>query len=356
MLPTSSIPDSIHNFDAAERWRRTQRLDRQPLRRLRTAFYKKSRGAAAALEELPGEARANFAAHFEFHPLALASRHDSALDGASKLIFRTRQDLLIESVILRMKSGRTSLCVSTQVGCAAKCDFCATGRMGIARNLSSAEMLDQLVQANELLAAESRTVRNVVFMGMGEPLHNEEPLHAAIERLTDSRAFYLNPKRIMISTVGIPEPMVRAARRWPDVRMALSLHSARPEVRRRLMPISERHGLDELRSALEEVTAIQQHEVMIEYLLLAGVNDTDDDLHALVEYLGDIPVHINLIPYNPIDEAPHLVGSSPERRAELSGALKRAGFSVTTRYSLGADIAAACGQLVRTEHRKRALT
>ncbi len=334
---------------------RARRLDRQPLRRLRTAFYKKCRGAGTALEALPDEVRANFAAQFEFHPLALASRHDSALDGASKLIFRTRQDLLLESVILRMASGRTALCLSTQVGCAAKCDFCATGRMGIARNLSSAEILDQLVQANELLAPESRKVRNVVFMGMGEPLHNEEHLHAAIERLTDSRAFYLNPKRIMISTVGIPEAMVRAARRWPDVRMALSLHSARPDVRRRLMPICERHGLEEIRAALQEVTTVQRCEVMIEYLLLAGVNDTDDDLHALVEYLADIPVHVNLIPYNPIDEAPHLVGSSQERRAEFSAALKRKGFSVTTRYSLGADIAAACGQLVRTEHRKRAL-
>jgi 23S rRNA (adenine2503-C2)-methyltransferase len=356
MPPTSSIHDSVHHFDAADRWLRSKRMDRQPLRRLRTAFYKKARGAAAALQELPDEVRGDFAAHFEFHPLVLASRHDSALDGASKLIFRTSQDLLLESVILRMTSGRTALCVSTQVGCAAKCDFCATGRMGIARNLSSAEILDQLAQVNELLAAESRVVRNVVFMGMGEPLHNEEQLHAAIERLTDSRAFYLNPKRIMISTVGIPEAMVRVARRWPDVRMALSLHSARPEVRRRLMPISERHGLDELRSALEEITTIQRHEVMIEYLMLADVNDTDDDLDALVEYLADIPVHINLIPYNPIEEAPHLVGSSPERRAEFSTALKQAGFPVTTRYSLGADIAAACGQLVRTEHRRRALT
>jgi len=121
------------------------------------------------------------------------------------------------------------------------------------------------------------------------------------------------------------------------------------------MPICERHGLEEIRAALQEVTTVQRCEVMIEYLLLAGVNDTDDALHALVEYLADIPVHVNLIPYNPIDEAPHLVGSSQERRAEFSAALKRKGFSVTTRYSLGADIAAACGQLVRTEHRKRAL-
>ncbi len=346
---------SIHDFDAIDRWRREQRLDRQPLRRLRTAFYKKSRGAAAALDELPAGLRADFANRFEFHPLRQQSRHDSKLDGATKLIFVTGQDSRLESVILRPASGRTALCISTQVGCAAKCDFCATGRMGIARNLTSAEILDQLVQANELLAAEGRSVRNLVFMGMGEPLHNEEQLHSALEMLTDSRTFDLHPKRIMISTVGIPAAMLRMALRWPEVRMALSLHSVRPDVRRQLMPISERYGLTELRDVLAELAAIQKQAVMIEYLLLAGITDTDDDLHALVDYLHGIPVHINLIPYNPIEQAPHLSGSSPERRVEFSAALKRAGFPVTTRYSLGSDVAAACGQLVRTEHRRQVL-
>ena len=140
---------------------------------MRNAFYKKHRSAEAALAELPETERARLPAEVEFHPFALESRHDSQVDGATKLIFRTAQDLLIETVILRMTSGRTALCVSTQVGCAAHCDFCATGKMGIARNLSAAEILDQLVQANQLLAAEDRSVRNLVFMGMGEPFHNE---------------------------------------------------------------------------------------------------------------------------------------------------------------------------------------
>ena len=266
-------------------------------------------------------------------------------------MFRTSQELLIESVILRMTSGRTALCVSTQVGCAANCDFCATGKMGIARNLSSAEILDQLIQASQLLAAEDRRVRNVVFMGMGEPLHNEQALYAALDVLAHPGCFDLNLKRVLVSTVGIPDAMVRCAGRYRDVRMALSLHSALPEVRAQIMPIARRHGLQELRAALVEVALIGQHEVMIEYLLLADVNDRPRDVEALVEYLRGIPVHINLIPYNPIAEAPHLTSSSRERREEFSRALKAAGFPVTTRYSLGADIAAACGQLVRQEHR-----
>src|SRR5262249_54073406 len=156
-----------------------------------------------------------FADELEFHPLELASRHDSARDGASKLVFRTRQGPLIESVILRMTTGRTALCVSTQVGCAANCDFCATGKMGIARNLSAAEIVDQLVQANELLAAENRSVRNLVLMGMGEPFHNEDQVYAALDLLADPACFHLNLKRVLVSTVGIPEAMVRCARRFP---------------------------------------------------------------------------------------------------------------------------------------------
>jgi 23S rRNA (adenine2503-C2)-methyltransferase len=189
-------------------------------------------------------------------------------------------------------------------------------------------------------------------MGMGEPFHNEAELYAALDVLKHPGCFDLNPKRILISTVGIPDAMVRCAKRDPQVRMALSLHSARQEVRGRIMPIARRHSLAELREALVQVTTICGHEVMIEYLLLAGVNDSAEDVAALVDYLRGIPVHINLIPYNPIAEAPHLTGSDGEARAEFSRALKAAGFAVTTRYSLGADIAAACGQLVRQEHRR----
>ncbi len=346
---------SIHDVAEIEALRHRHKLDTYRLRQFRNVFYKKHRDAALALAELPEPARSEFAHQIEFHPLRLESRHDSQLDGASKLLFRTAQELLIESVILRMTTGRTALCVSTQVGCAAHCGFCATGKMGIARNLSTAEILDQLIQANQLLVAENRAVRNLVFMGMGEPFHNEAQLYAALDVLADSACFDLNPKRIMISTVGIPAAMVRCATRYPEVRMALSLHSAREEVRRKIMPISERHSLSELRAALEEVVAIQKHLVMIEYLLLENVNDTLEDAVALVDYLRGIPVHINLIPYNPIAEAPQFVGSDRERRESFSQALKSAGLPVTTRYSLGADIAAACGQLVRQEHRQRSV-
>jgi 23S rRNA (adenine2503-C2)-methyltransferase len=344
---------SIHDRSGVDELARRHKIDGYRLRRLRNAFYKKHLPAEAALAELnPGE-RAALAGQVEFHALVLESRHDSRLDGATKLVLCTASGLLVETVILRLTSGRTALCVSTQVGCAARCDFCATGKMGLVRNLSAAEILDQLVHAAKLVAAEGRRVRNVVFMGMGEPFHNEDQLHAALDVLIDRSCFHLHPRRVLISSVGIPPAMVRCARRYPDVRQALSLHSAREEARRQLMPISARYSLAELRTALEQVTVIQQHEVMIEYLLLADVNDTPADAEALIEYLRRIPVHVNLIPYNPIEGAGHLVGSDRARRDAFSLALKRAGLPVTTRYSLGADIAAACGQLVRQENRAR---
>ena len=347
---------SIHALPAIEGLRRQHKIDRYRLRQLRAAFCKKRLGAEAALAELPAESREAFRQEVEFHSLRLESRHDSQLDGATRLIFRTSAGLLLETVILRLTTGRTALCLSTQVGCAANCAFCATGKMGIARNLTAPEILDQLVQAGELLSAEGRQVRNLVFMGMGEPFHNEEQLYAAIDVLVDSTCFNLNPRRLMISTVGIPLAMIRCASRYPETRMALSLHSAREDVRRTIMPIARRHSLAELRDALRRVTTINQHVVMIEYLLLADVNDTPRDVEALVEYLRAIPVHVNLIPYNPIADAPHLLGSPRERREEFAAALKAAGLKVTTRYSLGSDIAAACGQLVRQEHRLAART
>ncbi len=343
----------IHDRDHVEEIRRQLRIEPDHLRRLRNAFFKKHADPPEALAELPEARRSAFAAAVSFHSLEPVRRHDSALDGASKLIFRTTAGRLLETVILRIASGRTALCVSSQVGCAARCAFCATGHMGVAHHLTAAEILDQVVHANRLLRPEGRSVRNVVFMGMGEPLHNEDAVYAAAEALQSPSGFGLAPGRVLISTVGVPEAMVRCARRLPLAGLALSLHSARQEQREKIIPLARRHPLDRLRDAMREVTSLQRRKLMIEYLLLDGVNDTAEDLAALSAYLRGLPVHINLIPYNPIDDAPTLRGTPPERRREFAAALTTAGFPVTVRYSLGADIAAACGQLVRRENRRR---
>ena len=318
---------------------------------MRTTFFKKSRGTDDALDDLPAGIRDEFARRVQFHPLTIDSRHDSKLDGATKLVFRTAAGYLVESVVLRNATGRVSLCISSQVGCAANCDFCATGKMGIAHDLSPSEILDQVVHAGELLAAENRRVRNIVLMGMGEPFHNEQNVYDAVTALLDPQLFHHPPGRILISTVGIPDAMIRCARRFPEVNLALSLHSVQQSVRAQIIPLAHRFPLEQLRGALVAINRIQNRPVMIEYLMLADLNDSEDDAAKLANWLVGLNVHVNLIPFNPIDGAPHLVGTAREGRDQFATILKAAGYTTTIRYSLGADIAAACGQLVRRENR-----
>jgi 23S rRNA (adenine2503-C2)-methyltransferase len=338
---------TIHDTARVESEFRALRLSREDLRNVRTSFYKKHRTREEALARIhSAPLREQIARRVDFHPLGLVERRDSRLDGASKLLFRTRNDVLIETVILRIDSGRTALCVSSQAGCAAGCTFCATSRAR-AHDLSAAEILDQLVQAAQLLEAERRRIRNVVFMGMGEPFHNEEQVHGALEVLTSPRCFNHSERKLLISTVGVPDAMVRCAHRFPGVNLALSLHTVRPDIRRKIIPLARVHTLAALRSAVREINSLQRHPVMIEYLMLRGLTDTPADLEALVRYLEDLRVHINLIPYNPIEEAPELTGTDRAGCEAFADALKRSGYHVTLRASLGRDIAAACGQLAR---------
>ena len=280
--------------------------------------------------EKPGAGPAN---------LEIVERHDSQIDGATKLVFQTLEKHRVEAVILRIASGRTSLCISSQVGCAAGCGFCATGKLGFVRNLSAAEMLDQVLLAKRLLREEGRTLRNVVVMGMGEPLHNEANLFQCLETLRDPLFFNLSENHLLVSTVGIPDAMVRFSERFPNIRLALSLHSARQKVREQIMPVSKVQTLEKLKAVLPTIGTC-----MIEYLMLKGVNDGPEDLEALKAFLEGTDAHINLIQFNAHPGAAFEPVSKEEREA-FGAQLREAGFKTTLRYSLGDDIAAACGQL-----------
>jgi len=341
-----SPPVSIYDSSSLDQLLRELRVAPQAIRQLRNDVLKRFSDEEVALANFPARER------LAIHSLELYQQCNSEIDGATKLLYRTATGMLIESVLLRIATGRTTLCVSSQVGCAAACDFCATGKMGIAQNLSADEILDQVLQAGQLLAAEGRKLRNIVFMGMGEPFHNEENLYLALERLTAAELFHHSPTKILISTVGITEVMIRCARRFPEVNQALSLHSVRQDVREELIPLAKKYPLDELRRTLVEVNRLQRGPVMIEYLMLARLNDSADDARELATWLGGLNVHVNLIPYNPIDDAPQLVGSEQAQRDAFAGLLKQAGLKTTIRYSLGNDIAAACGQLVKKENRE----
>ncbi|MBL7016315.1 MAG: 23S rRNA (adenine(2503)-C(2))-methyltransferase RlmN [Kiritimatiellales bacterium] len=317
--------NSVYDIQALEK------LIRDPYQRrqLLNAYVKK----ALPPEECPEPAS-------EFPPsLNIIERHDSKTDGATKLVFETKDSHRVEAVILRIASGRTSLCISSQVGCAADCQFCATGAMGFVRNLTSDEMLDQVLLAKRLLREEGRRLRNVVVMGMGEPLHNEANLFQCLEILRDPRFFNLSENHLMVSTVGVPDAMIRFAERFPGIQLALSLHSARQEVREKLMPVARVQTLEKLRKILPAIG-----KSMVEYLMLKGINDGPEDLAALIEFLQGTDAHINLIQFNAHPGAKYQPVTIEERKA-FGDALKAAGFKVTLRYSLGDDIAAACGQL-----------
>jgi 23S rRNA (adenine2503-C2)-methyltransferase len=338
---------SIYDSVGMDQLQREVRLDPRCVRDLRNDLLKRYRQRDTALAEFPAAER------IAEPGLQLFERRDSAVDGATKLLFRTPDGLLIESVILRLATGRTTLCVSSQVGCAAACGFCATGKMGLARNLAADEILDQVLLAGQILAGENRAIRNIVFMGMGEPFHNEKNLFGALEALISPKLFHYSPKRILVSTVGVADAMLRCAGRFPGVNLALSLHSVRQGVRERLIPLAGKYPLDQLREKILELNRAFGKKVMIEYLMLAGVNDSNADAGELIDWLEGLDVHVNLIPYNPIADAPDLIGSDRGVCEQFAGRLKTAGLKATIRYSLGNDIAAACGQLVRQENRTR---
>jgi 23S rRNA (adenine2503-C2)-methyltransferase len=338
---------TIHDMDEVEMFFRERRIERDLLRGLRNDFYKKHLDCHIAVQRLPEEWRAPFRLTFPFHPLTLAECQESRQDGTTKLVLSTGDGELVETVVLRMSSGRTSLCLSTQIGCAAGCVFCATGKLGLRRNLEASEILDQLALANRLLAAEGRRLRNVMFMGMGEPFHNLDAVEEAIAVMLSPACFAMSPRRLLISTFGIPDTFVSFAQAHPQVRLALSLHSARQEIRARLMPVAARHSLADLREAILEAGRIQGQDTMLEYAMLAGVNDTQESLGALMAFVRGLPAWVNLIEYNPLGREDGLQGSEEKAFVMFEEELKQAGIWVTRRRSLGRGIDAACGQLAR---------
>ena len=338
----------IHDEHQLEQFRKAQRLDPARIQLIRKRLLRRFFSDAESVSGTPN------ADELKLHCLKLHSSFDSEIDGATKLLFQNEQGLLLETVILRIASGRTTLCVSSQVGCAAACDFCATGKMGIARSLTAAEILDQVVQAGQMLEAEGRSFRNIVFMGMGEPFHNEHNLHQALDVLINPNGFARSPGSLLVSTVGIPDAMCRLAERFPKVNLALSLHSARQSIRESIVPLAKNFDLETLKVAVTELNQVHDRRVMIEYLMLKDVNDTAADVEALLQWVHGLQVHVNLIPFNFVETASHLEPTDPEHITNFAQQLRQAGIKTTVRYSLGHDIAAACGQLVQMENRRRA--
>lgn len=335
---------SLYDTSDTEKYLSQQGLGGRDLRRFNRLLFREF----APLENIgwAAEAQESFQNEFETSFLKLVTRADSQIDGASKLLFETHDGKRIETVILRIATGRTSICVSSQVGCTEKCRFCSTGDLGFFRNLTRDEILDQVMQAGRIIASEGRKLRNVVFMGMGEPLRNYQNLVDSVELLAKQNIFDINPKRITVSTSGIPDPFVDFAKRFPQVSLALSLHGSNDEARTSIMPINKRYPMARIRSMLEELQEIRGTGLMIEYIMFKGINDSLQSAEELRLFLAGLETHVNLIPYNPdysLDKS--FEPSSEEAVDAFKQHLQDAGHQVTRRFSLGQDIAAACGQL-----------
>ncbi len=282
--------------------------------------------------------------------LEVRSVQRSELDPFVKLALATPDGHLIETVRIPLERvGRFSVCVSSQAGCALACAFCATGRLGLARNLESWEIVEQVRQVRATLGPGQR-VHGVVFQGMGEPLSNADRVLEAIRVLCDPCALAIDARAMTVCTSGLPVGIRRLSREAPKVRLGLSVFSARQDVRRRLMPIAQAHPLDEVIDAVAEHAVTTGLAPMWAVTPLAGVNDGDDDARALAELVRafhtrtGVRPRVSVVPYNAIDVA----GRDPYARGDVSrflGALAAHGLRAHLRYSGGSDVAAACGQL-----------
>ncbi len=265
----------------------------------------------------------------------------SSSDGSEKFLFSLHDGLAVEAVLIP-DASRLTLCLSTQVGCPLRCSFCRTGSLGFRRNLTAGEIIDQFALVQSSLGSR-RTITNIVFMGMGEPLLNEEEVFRAIDILLDPLGPDFSHRRITVSTAGIVPAMYRLGARTP-VNLAVSLHAPRDDLRSVLMPINTTYPLSSLIETCERYPLPPRKRITFEYLLLAGVNDGDREAHELIELLRPLRCKLNLIPYNPHEGAPYRRPSDARIEA-FQRILKDSRMTVTLRESRGADIAAACGQL-----------
>jgi 23S rRNA (adenine2503-C2)-methyltransferase len=262
----------------------------------------------------------------------------------------TRKDLLrladgetIETVLMRYERRRTT-CISTQVGCAVGCTFCATGQMGFHRDLSSGEIVAQVLHFARLLRTGGETLTNVVLMGMGEPLLNYDNSLSAVRRLIDPQGLNLGQRRITLSTVGVVPGIKRLAEEDLQITLAVSLHAATDQLRNQLIPINRRYGLDALFEACHHYVARTRRRVSFEWALIAGVNDTAEQARALAARITGILAHVNLIPLNPTQE--HDGRPSPQAAIDaFTATLERHRIPHTVRVRRGINIQAGCGQL-----------
>lgn len=309
-------------------------------------LYRRFASSFEEMTNLPPPIRSELQREFLLGGVKCIAKQGTAEDGVQKFLLELSDGEVIESVSMR-DEDRLTFCISCQAGCALGCRFCATGRVGFARNLTTGEILAQVVT----LARESRGLRNVVFMGMGEPLLNLEALLPALDALTDPGRLAVGARRITVSTAGIPDGIARLAAHTARPNLALSLNSPFDRQRSHLMPVNERYPLSQVIPACKQYIRTTGRKLALEYVLIDGINDSRSAAQAVADVAAELGAYVNLIPLNPVESCPY----RPPKRAmvyRFAVALKDRGISVSQRFRRGQTIQAGCGQL-KGSHRER---
>lgn len=305
--------------------------------------YKKRILRYGEAKNIPADLRAFLEKEYSLHTLALIETQTSANQESTKFLFRTHDEQLIECVLISQQDRKT-VCVSTQVGCKMGCVFCASGKGKFGRNLTAGEILEQVAWVERTLAGE---ISNIVYMGMGEPLDNYEATMKSLDTLQAKWGFGLGSRRITVSTSGITPKIIEFVKKTEGrVRLSVSLHAGDEAKRTELVPINKRYSLMELKNTLRQVHEKLKREITFEYTVILGVNDSVRDAEGVARIAKPLDAKVNLIPYNPIQEA-DFKSPSGEQVDKFAAILRKQGIRVTVRQTAGRDIAAACGQLAR---------
>ena len=334
------------------------------LEQIKTAIYHQPFTRYSQISNIPKELKEQIISVLGDQILTLTKVHEAKGEQARKILFTTRDGQQIESVRLtyHLKSGALhhSLCLSTQSGCALDCLFCATGAIGFKKNLTAAEIVDQVLYFTKNSPSEpvergadsqiGLPVDSIIFMGMGEPLANPDNTFAAIDLLTASDGLALSPRRLSLSTVGIVPGIERLTRDYPNINLAFSLHNPFTAERLKLMPITRAYPIEKVLAAIDAHLAVTNHKVFIAYILLAGVNDSPRHAQALADLITATPnrkrlLHVNLIRYNATDNPTQYRKPSHSTVERFQAILTQNKVHHTMRQDFGTDIQAACGQL-----------
>jgi 23S rRNA (adenine2503-C2)-methyltransferase len=306
-------------------------------------LYQKLVVDPAEMHNLPMSLRRLLSQAGEVGRLGVVARQVSSDGKTEKRLFQLSDGETIETVLMGYER-RNTLCISSQVGCAMGCLFCATGQMGFRRNLTAGEIIAQVLTFERELRSTGKRLTNVVFMGMGEPLNNYDSVLEAVRRLTDPTGFSFGARRITVSTIGLPRQIRRLAGEGLQVGLAISLHGATDADRRRLVPAARRWSLAEVLEAGQEFAQRTGRRITFEWALIQGENDSPEQAHALGSLISGMLCHVNLIPLNPTGAYPGK-GSEPSRVRRFQEILVGYGVGTTIRLRRGVDIQAGCGQL-----------